>query len=72
MTMKPKTDKTTDKTTETFGLLLVGLAVLHALVLAPALLLFGLNRLGIAVPYTFTTWLGAVCVIAALRGVSSK
>lgn len=72
MTMKPKTDKTTDKTTETFGWLLVGLAMLYALVVAPAVLLFGLRLLGIGVPYTVTTWLGAVCVLAALRGVSSK
>jgi hypothetical protein len=55
------------------GALAIGIIViLGLLVVSPFILLFGLNLLGISIPYTFKTFMGAILVILILRPTSSN
>jgi len=58
----------------TGAIAIVVFLVLGLLVVSPLVLLWGLNSLGFAVPYTTKTFLGAIAVILVLRssGTSQK
>jgi uncharacterized membrane protein YeaQ/YmgE (transglycosylase-associated protein family) len=46
--------------------------ILGIFVVSPLLLIWGLNLLGFAVPYTFKSLLGAILVIVVLRVPTQK
>jgi hypothetical protein len=55
------------------GALAIGLVVIIGLlIVSPFVLLLGLNLMGISIPYTFKTFLGAILVILILRPTSSN
>ena len=51
----------------TGAITIVILLVLGLLVVSPLVLLWGLNSLGFAIPYTLESFLGAIAVIIVLR-----
>jgi uncharacterized membrane protein YeaQ/YmgE (transglycosylase-associated protein family) len=51
----------------TGAITIVILLVLGLLVVSPLVLLWGLNSLGFAIPYTLKSFLGAIAVIIVLR-----
>jgi uncharacterized membrane protein YeaQ/YmgE (transglycosylase-associated protein family) len=64
--------KLLNKAGVTGALAVVVLLILGLLVVSPLVLLWGLNSLGFAVPYTLKTFLGAIAVILVLRSSGSS
>ncbi len=64
--------KLLNKAGVTGALAIVVFLILGLLVVSPLLLLWGLNSLGFAVPYTLKTFLGAIAVILVLRSSGSS
>lgn len=59
--------KLLNKTGLTGAITIVIFFVLGLLVISPLVLLWGLNSLGFAIPYTLKSFLGAIAVIIVLR-----
>jgi hypothetical protein len=64
--------KLLNKAGVTGALAVVVLLILGLLVVSPLVLLWGLNSIGFAVPYTLKTFLGAIAVILVLRSSGSS
>lgn len=55
-----------------FSILAIVIVILSFIALAGAILIFGLNLMGIGIPYTLKTISGAAIVILCLRSTTSS